>query len=136
MNILLVLLFIIYHPGIYRIQENIRVNIVVESSDNTIKNRILSSLRTEIRGKTKVEVSDSDPKFIINTTTAITKAENGKIISVSMSTVIAKKVITNDNRTTYEVLKNIASNIQVEKIEEKCKEMASAFDVEYFETER
>jgi hypothetical protein len=116
-------------------QKQIHVKIVVEASDTNIKNKIQSKFNTELRSKTGVILTSDSPTFIITVSTAEIKDQN-HTVGISMSTVLTKRVITNDNKTTYAILINVVNSIALKDIESKSSEIVSRFDVDYFEKER
>lgn len=115
--------------------QNINVKVAVDAIDTNIKNRILSKIQTELRSKSRVIISPDDPTFIISIITAQIKSGD-RVVGLSISTVLTKKVTTNENKITFEILTNIVNSINLNEIDAKCVELIARFDVDYFEKER
>lgn len=128
------LTFLILLIGIYISPQaqSIHVKVSVDATDPSLKNRLLSKLQTELRSKSAVAITQTNPDFLISVGTAEIRSNN-KLVGLSMSTILSQKVITKDNKITFEVLKSIVSSINLTEIESKCVELASGFDVEYFD---
>ena len=114
--------------------DTITINVTVLASDDNIKNVILSGFKNELRSKNHILITKDNPEFMLCVNTADIKNDN-KIIGIAMSSVLTRRIKTEDGRDADEILVNLVNSVDnnAEKIKSKCVEIVSRFDVNYFD---
>lgn len=108
------------------------VKVIVKCDDSNIKNRLKSSLLTELRNKTDVVIKTTSPEFILSANTALISCDTDNL-SIVISFIITEKITLEDDSVSYKILSSSLITTDTDKLEEKCKALVAKYDVDFFE---
>jgi propanediol dehydratase small subunit len=118
-------------------QQKSKVKIRVEATNDVNKNassRIISCLNSQISKLAKATVTTAeDEDYLLAMNLLVTADNNNQIQSVVLAPVLSKKIITKDDRTTFETKFCQVIEANVADIEKKCQELVAKMDVQYFQ---
>jgi hypothetical protein len=114
-------------------QAKVSVRLVLQSQNQTIKDKLISKIKSELRDKKYIEIKNDNAQFTITVNVVEIRSENSDVVGIVMSHILTKQTKSADNRFVDEILENGLNVTNSKEILDKCADIVARYDVNFFE---